>query len=137
MFDVAVHTAIGQQTEQMQRAAGLLNVIDRPVQFLVLEELAASHQTGNPHQFLVDDPARAKILVADFAVPHHTRRQSDILARRVNLDIGVLSQQPVIDGRSREMNRVKGIHFRVGVVAPSIPHDQYHRPPRRHIRHQY
>ena len=57
MGDVAVYTAVGYQTEHMQRGIVLLAVLNCCHQLLILEEIAILDRLGDAGQLLVYDAA--------------------------------------------------------------------------------
>ena len=70
VVDVRVDAAVGDEPEQVDVPAALLRARNAPAKRRVLEEVAALDRLVDPHEILVDHPARADGQVADLGVPH-------------------------------------------------------------------
>ena len=81
-----------------------LPALERRAQDRVLEERAVVDRLVDPHQVLVEPPARADRQVADLAVPHLTGRQAGRLARGLERRVRVLAPQPVEDRCARRVS---------------------------------
>ena len=91
---VAVHAAIGEQTENVQRAAIGLELGDDFLERGVAREVAAGDGAVDTGVFLIHHPSCADIEVADFGVAHLPRRQAH--SRFGRLDQGVRIAIPVM-----------------------------------------
>ena len=67
---VAVHAAVGQEAEDVQRGIGRLDLGDHVEKGAILGEMAIAYRTVDAREVLIDDAARADIEVADFRVAH-------------------------------------------------------------------
>lgn len=67
---VGMHTAVAQQTEQVQGAAGALGCRTGREQHLVAKEVAVFDRGPDAHQVLHHHAPGTEIQVSDFAVPH-------------------------------------------------------------------
>jgi hypothetical protein len=68
--DVAVHSAVRQQSEQVEVCAFFFRVLHRVKECFVLFEFSFANGNVHARQALVHDPSCADIQVADFRVPH-------------------------------------------------------------------
>jgi len=70
VVDVGVDVAVGEQPDEMQRGAVVLDVGDQFLPGFALVESARSDGLGNERGALVEDAAAADGVVADFGVAH-------------------------------------------------------------------
>ena len=84
MVHVAVDTAIGAETKQMQGAPALLGPFRQRLESLGLSQLIGAHRVTNPHQLLADNSARTDGQVAHFRVAHLLIGQSHVRAAGLN-----------------------------------------------------
>jgi hypothetical protein len=73
--------AVGEQAPEMERAVARLEIGEEFDQRRIRRQRAVGDRLVDPGQFLVNDPARAEVQVADFAVAHLPGGQADVLAR--------------------------------------------------------
>ena len=93
--DVAVDTAVGQQTENMERAAGLFDMPHRVIQRKIIEKNLVLDGFGDAGKFLVDDASGADIEVPDFGVSHLPFGKSDSETARRELDVRIFGEDRV------------------------------------------
>ncbi len=117
-----MHPAIAQQAEKMQIArAAAFHRLDK--QRLHEKLLVRNHQI-DARDVHVNDPARAHVHVAHFAVAHLSLRQANIRTGSVDQCVGKIFEQAVVIGFASESNRVaRGF----SAVTPSIEHSQHNR----------
>ena len=87
---VRVYAAVREQAHQVQRGIVLFAVFNRREEGFVVEEIAIRNCLRDAGQFLIDDPPRANVEVADFAVAHLAIRQANIHAARGDLRMRIL-----------------------------------------------
>ena len=92
---MAVHTAVGQQADEMQRGVVFLGIVYSVEQRLVFGELAVLGGLGNTGQLLVDDAACADVGVADLAVAHLAVGKAHIHAGGADFSKRVVLEQAV------------------------------------------
>ena len=107
VLDVAVHAAVRQQTEDVQRLA-VCSVIKRRAIDGVFKKRAVGNGVGDARQILKHDAARADVRVTDLAVAHLSVRQADVQPGGRELRVRPALQEAVhhrrfghIDGVSR------------------------------------
>ena len=90
---MAVHPAVGDETEQVKRRPARLpaRVDERPV----LEEGTRLDVVVDPDEILAHDPPRPQVGVPDLGVPHLPVRQADRLARGVKPGVRVVGPEAV------------------------------------------
>ena len=109
MRDVAVHAAVAEQTQDVERAAVGLGVVHRLDIGGVLEEAAVGYGVGYLGQVLEHDAACADVRVTDLAVAHLAVGQADIEAGCGQPGIGAGFKQLVHDGGLGEPDGVSVI----------------------------
>src|SRR5205823_8129727 len=77
---MTVHASLRNQTEQMQTM--LARFLEALLENGIVGQLAGGERFVDPRQILINNPARAKIQVPNFGVPHLPFGQSDIFAAR-------------------------------------------------------
>lgn len=77
MLDVAMHTTIADQTQQMQSAVPVLGSIETLLDRLDLVQLSFLDRLINPHHILPDHATGADIQMPDLGVAHETFWKSD------------------------------------------------------------
>ena len=104
MLDVRVHSAVGDEAEQVHVFAAL----ERSRQSRVLEEGAVLDCLVHAHEVLKEHSAGADREMADFAVPHLPWRKPDRAARGFELRVRKGSPQTVEVRSLRELDGVAG-----------------------------
>ncbi len=79
---------------------------------------------GDADRFLIDNPAGADVLVADFAVAHGALGKPDVKARCVDQHVGIFRHEPIGDGMLGEVNSVGVVPLRIRIFPPAIANDQ-------------
>ena len=77
MVDVAVHPAVGKQSEQMEAALVLFHVFNRLKERFVFKEAAVFNCLGHPGQILIHNPSGTDIQMPHFGVSHLSVRKTD------------------------------------------------------------
>ena len=75
---VAVHTAVGQQPNQMQSGFFRNGIVHRRNKSGIFKEIAILNGLGDAGQLLINNAAGANVGVSDFGVPHLSIRQADV-----------------------------------------------------------
>ena len=119
MFEQPVHAGIGCNSEEMHIFIFFNCAIDGGVHDGVVEELAVANLFRDRDRFLIDDSARADVLMTNLAVAHRALRQTDVKARGVYQCAGIIMHQRVGDGMFREHDGVGGIPFCIGIFSAS------------------
>ena len=106
MADMAVHSAVGNESEKMHRCTLLDRTAKNPSQRFIFEELPDFNGPVDPGEILVDDATGADIEMPHLGVAHLPLRQS-YRAIVGNQGGGGLSCLPTVHvGRSGKMDRV-------------------------------
>ena len=92
---VAVHAAIGNKANQVQRSAVFFDALHRARKRGVFKEAAVLNILGNARQLLINDAPCADVGMAHLAVAHLAVRQADIHARGTDGGIRILREQTV------------------------------------------
>ncbi len=121
MVEVAVHAAVGQQADEVQRRAGLFGGGHGVLQRLILKEIAVLNGLGDAGQLLIHDAAGAHVGVADLTVAHLPVRQTHIHTGGADLGGGILGKQP---GQVRGLGGLDGVAVGVGVNAEAVHDDE-------------
>ena len=103
---MAVDAAVGQQTHQMHRAAGLFSVLHRTHQCGIFKKAIVPDVPGDAGQLLIHYPACADVGVSHLAVAHLSVRQTHILARAVHAGMRTGLKQPIQMGGLRRGNGI-------------------------------
>ena len=88
----AVDSAVGEQTHEVQRAAGRAHVLDARAQRRVRREACRRDRVVDDDDALRHDAAAADVDVADFAIAHHAFGQADGFAARFEQRVRVASR---------------------------------------------
>ena len=115
-----VHAAVGQQADEVQRAARLFAVIHRRDELGVLEKLPVLYRLVDGGDVLVNDPARADVEVSHLAVAHLTGGKSDREAARFDESVRVSCHEAVEVGGACGDDRVAPCF---GTVAEAVHND--------------
>ena len=75
--DVRMHPARRKQTVKMQVLSVVLRAVHRVIEFGIFEKFTVLDIFRDSRKFLVDDPARAHVEMADFAVSHLSVGKTD------------------------------------------------------------
>ena len=124
VLEQAVDAGVGDDAEQVQLGAFLHGVGDGGVELRVLEKFAAADGLGDADGFLIDDPAGADVLVADFAVAHGAFGQADVEAGGVDERRGIFGHESIRHRMLRQINRVGVVPLRIRIFPPAIADDQ-------------
>jgi hypothetical protein len=107
VFFVAVHVAVAEQPDEVQRLARGAHAVDEPAPGLAVEHLAGLDRGVDPLGALLEDAAGADRVVADLAVAHvFVARQPDRGAVRGDGHHAKAVEEVVERGRVREVQRV-------------------------------
>jgi hypothetical protein len=123
VFLVGMDAAIAAQAEDVEFRVIFAGVGERFHQRFVFEKRAIADAAGDAHGFLVDDAARANVLVADFGVSHDARGEADVFAAGFDECVGEIAHEPVVDGVFGQFDGIVGIHFGMRILAPAIAHN--------------
>ena len=118
---VAVHAAIGEQTEDMQARPILLCVVHRLQECFVFKETAALDFLRDPDQILVHDPAGTYIQMTHLGTAHLSVWETNGQAAGITLREGVFLHQPI---HYRRICQRDGIVFRLLTQAIAIEDQQ-------------
>jgi len=125
MLEHAVHAGVAHDPHQMQpRARPRLHARDACPPHRIGRELLLEKQLVQPHEFLVDDPAGADVLVTDLAVAHHPGGQPHIEARCPDQGMWIRGMEPIVARFLREGDRVGLVQRGIGILAPAITDDE-------------
>jgi hypothetical protein len=125
MLEVAVHAAIGDETEKMERTLSSGRLGTGMNEHRITEKAAVGDRGANACQILVDHPAGADVEVTDFAVAHLPNRQTNPRARRHQGAVGTLRFESV-EGRRRR--QTDGVARACRRHSPTVENDKYDRP---------
>ena len=117
MIDVRVHSAVGDEAEQMNAFAAL----ESGREGRILEEGAVLDRLVHAHQILKEHSAGADRQVADLAVSHLSRRQPDRAGRGLERGMRKGSPEPVEVRSLRELDGVASSGRR---AAPAVEDDE-------------
>ena len=92
---VAVNTAVGQQTHQMDGTTGALGVFHRLHQCGIFKKAVVPDIPGDAGQLLIDHPACADVGVAHLTVAHLAVRQTHVFTRAVESGVRTGFKQSV------------------------------------------
>ncbi len=127
MLDESVHAGVRCDSDQVDGATAAAGGLYRLGEDPVGEERAVADRLGDPHRLLVDDPARAEVLVPHLAVAHGARRQAHVLAAGLDQGPGIGGEETVRTGSRRQLDGVEGAVLRMGIPSPTVAHDENHR----------
>ena len=119
-----VHAAIGQQPDQVQRAALLLRRSHRRQQRRVRKEAAVHDRRVDARHVHAHNAPRAKVQMPHLAVAHLPVRQPDKVVARPQQRVGKIAQQPVINRLARQCDRIA---VRLRAEAPAVKNRQNNR----------
>jgi hypothetical protein len=117
-----VHTAVGNQADEVQGVAAISAALEGVGQRGIRRKVAVVDRLVDARQILVDDPSGSHVRVADLGVAHLSGRQTDGFARSDEPRVRIARQQPIVDGRSREGDRVV---VPVGANAEPVQDEEY------------
>ena len=112
-----MHTAVGEQSEQVKLAAAGAGVLHRIEQHRVFEEFAILNHELDAGRIHVYDSSCADVQVPDFAVAHLPIGQPNIGAAGLDERVGIFAQQAVVN---RLAGQGDGVGFGFGAVAPAV-----------------
>ena len=98
---VAMHAAVGQKPEDMQRLSVRLRVMDRLQINGVFKELPFLDLLGDLREDLEHDAAGADVGMADLGVAHLAGGKADIQTGGLKLGMGIPGKEPVQIGLLR------------------------------------
>src|SRR5258708_6897865 len=116
-----MHTAVGEQAEQMESPLAHARVLHRREQDGMREELAILDHQVDARDVHVNDAAGADVEMPDFAVAHLSFRKADERSAGMNERVGIFAQQPVVSGLARQRDCVG---FGLGAVSPAVEDDE-------------
>ena len=125
MSHVAVHAAVGDESQKMHRGAAPDGLGEGVLEHAVHEERAVLDGLGDARQVLVDDAAGTDVQVPHLGVAHLARRQPHGRARGVERAVRVRGAQTVERGRARQADSVAGT---IGRLTPAVHDHQHDRP---------
>src|SRR6185437_852559 len=126
---IGVHTAIGDEAEQMELASAGARVLHRIEQDRLFEELAILDHELNPGGIHVHDASRSDIEVPDFAVSHLAVRETYERAAGMDQGVRIFAQQTVISWLAGQCDC---IGFGFGSITPAVKNDKNERFRTRH-----
>ncbi len=121
VLERGVDVAGAGETEQVQRPAARLHVVDQLGQHRVVVERARLDRLVDPHDVHVDDAPRAQVQVPDLAVPHLPHRQTDVVLGSSDQRPGPALVDPVEVRGARHPDGVSGL---IGALAVAVEDDQ-------------
>ena len=95
VVNVGMHTAVRQQTENVQGGIKPLALVDRAHQSRILEEIAVLDGLGDAGQLLIYNAACTDVGVANLGVAHLAVRQTNVQTAGIALDEGIFLHQSV------------------------------------------
>ena len=122
---VAVHAAVGDEAQQVQRGASSHRLRERVLEHAVGEERAILDGLGDAREVLVNDAAGADVQVPDLGVAHLARRQPHGRPRGLKRAVRVRGQQTVERGGTRLADGIAGT---VRGYSPAVHDHQHDRP---------
>ena len=78
MVDVAVDSAIGAESDQVEGFAAALQLLGKGVEFRIVRDAAVPYGLADANELLADDPSGTNGEVTDFGVTHLIVGQADI-----------------------------------------------------------
>ena len=112
-----VHTAVGNQPEQMQSPLSRSRMLHRIQQHGMRKQFPVLDHQIDARDVHVHDASGANVQMPDLTVPHLPLRQSHKWPAGMNERVGILPQQAVIGRLSGESN---GVGFGFGSVSPAV-----------------
>jgi hypothetical protein len=122
---MGMHAARRSQAKEVAGAAGLTQASDEVDQGGGRFDPAVGHRVVYALQILHDNAPGADVEMSHLGVSHLTRRQADVLARRLQQCVGAGAPQSVEVGRVRLTDSIVD---RVFTPTPAVQNDQHHRP---------
>ena len=120
-----MHAGVGDDAEQMQiRAVASWRWSTAAFNTGFAKKLPLRICLGDGDRFLVDDPAGADVLVADFAVAHGAFGQADVKAAGVDSVVGYSAMSRSATGCLAK-DGVCLVPLRIGVFSPSVTNDDH------------
>src|SRR5262245_35606814 len=103
---------------------------NRVMQNRVAFQFTISNCPVNPGEVLIDDPARSKIKMANFRIPHLALWQPNVLAAGAQPRPGIIAIYLIVK-RRRSEQRCVAVLFALpgasGIDAPPIANNEHHR----------
>ena len=126
MLEQAVHAGIGTESHEVQLGAARFHPGERGAPDGIAGDLTVGDRLRDAHDLLVDDPARADVLVSNLAVAHHAFGHTDIEAAGLDQRDRIVGVQPVVARLAREVHGVERVLCRIRVLAPAVANDKEH-----------
>ena len=119
---VAVHTAVADQPENMQRLSSRAGMLDCCDECGIGEKTSILNGEVDPGNKLIHNPASAKIEVPNFGIAHLVVWQANVTAATAQRGEWVGLLQPIHRWRPRSTNRIA---FVLWPDAPSVENHQH------------
>jgi hypothetical protein len=117
-----MHAARGSQPQEMASATGLPETRDEAGQCGRRPDAAIGYRVVDARQVLHNHAPGTYIEMSDFGIPHLTRRQADVLARRLQQRMWAGAPKFVEVGRARLADGIVGrVLTPTPAVQPTIP----------------
>src|SRR6201996_7649083 len=124
MILAGMHSAIRDQSQQVQGSSLLACMFERGNNDRMAEKLAGANQFVDASDVHVDYTARTDVEMADLAVAHLPVGQANEMIGSVQQAVGILRQQLVVDWLARQRD---GMGVRLWPIAPAIEDPKYNR----------
>ncbi len=121
VVNVGMHTAVRQQTENVQGGTKPLALVDRAHKSRILEEIAVLDGLGDAGQLLIYNAACTDVGVANLGVAHLAVRQTNVQTGCTDIGERIFREDPV---EIRLVCGLNGVALGLRAVAEAVHDDQ-------------